>query len=454
MQTNIVIVGAGIAGLVSALLLSEREDVKVTIVEKSNEVGGLLKKFDYGVNGFFDYGAHNLLETNIEELDKLLFSLLAKDEWEILDGYKREIAGAFFNQKIQKNSAYIDLRNMQNYPELLIDFVKDRELIDETNLYDYFFNRYGKKITEVLRGVVENLYQDKLENLDSIASLLAPLSRVILFDKEIMHDLNLSDNLRAKLAYPEQRDLDLKLSSGRKALYPKNYGMYRIIDALVNKLEEAGVEILTNNYVKNISIENQMIREIVLADDIVIGEVDKLIWSAGMGQLLPLLDITPTRNFDNKRVDSVLLNLLVSHKLNMDDVYYLYGYSKDIPLFRVTAYYNYCPNTFRNGGYPVSIEILEYNNMENLEEEIIDGLRNMGLLSDSNSILFSKLEVLNGGFVHPSKKNSDFFNEIRTSIASKKIKNLINIGIMSEKNLFFQTDILIDLYQKIRVDNV
>ena len=453
MQTNIVIVGAGIAGLVSALLLSEAEDAKVTIVEKNNTVGGLLKKFDYGVNGFFDYGAHNLLETNIDELDRLLFSLLGRDEWEILDGYKREIAGAYFNQKIQKNSAYIDLRNMQNYPELLIDFLKDRETIEEFNLYDYFFNRYGKKITEVLRGVVENLYQDKLENLDTIASLLAPLSRVILFDKEIMHDLNFSDNLRAKLAYPEQRNLDLKLSSGRKALYPKNYGMYRIIDALVNRLEQSGVEILRNNYVTDISMKNKTIAEVILADGTVIGEVDKLIWSAGMGQLLPLLDIIPTRGFDYKKVDSVLLNLLVSNKLNMDDVYYLYGYNKDIPLFRVTAYYNYCSNTFRNGGYPVTIEILEYNNLENLEEKVIDGLRNMGLLSDSNSILFSRLEVLNGGFVHPSKKNSNFFTEIRTTIASKKINNLISIGVMSEKNLFFQTDILVDLYQKIRVNN-
>lgn len=82
-KENIVIVGGGIAGLLSALLFSQDDKYTIHLVEKSAELGGLQKSFDYGKFGKFDYGAHNILETGIKELDDLLFGLLPEDEWHI-----------------------------------------------------------------------------------------------------------------------------------------------------------------------------------------------------------------------------------------------------------------------------------------------------------------------------------------------------------------------------------
>ena len=96
---NNVIVGSGISGLFAGLLLSEKGH-KVTIIEKEEQVGGLLKSYNYGDFGVFDYGMHNFLETGIEVIDKMIFDLLPIDQWNILEGDKRDVAGIYFNGKM------------------------------------------------------------------------------------------------------------------------------------------------------------------------------------------------------------------------------------------------------------------------------------------------------------------------------------------------------------------
>ena len=113
MANKIVISGAGITGLVSALLLLKKHTGEdIYLVDKNEEAGGLLRRFDYGPWGSFDYGMHNMLQTGITELDELLWGLLPPEEWQLLNGNKRDLAGIFFNGRLQKNSPYIDLRSL------------------------------------------------------------------------------------------------------------------------------------------------------------------------------------------------------------------------------------------------------------------------------------------------------------------------------------------------------
>jgi protoporphyrinogen oxidase len=65
-DANYIISGSGVSGLISALILCEKSlGHKTVIIEKSATLGGLLKKYNYGNFGDFDYGMHNFLETGI-----------------------------------------------------------------------------------------------------------------------------------------------------------------------------------------------------------------------------------------------------------------------------------------------------------------------------------------------------------------------------------------------------
>ena len=59
---NILVIGGGISGLTSAYLLAKTGKFNIHIVEKNDTLGGLLRSFHYDGHGYFDYGAHNILE--------------------------------------------------------------------------------------------------------------------------------------------------------------------------------------------------------------------------------------------------------------------------------------------------------------------------------------------------------------------------------------------------------
>ena len=68
----IVVVGGGIAGIVSAILLQKKFG-QVCIIERNDRIGGLYrsKRCDLGVT--FDYGSHFLRPIGHPELDNILF---------------------------------------------------------------------------------------------------------------------------------------------------------------------------------------------------------------------------------------------------------------------------------------------------------------------------------------------------------------------------------------------
>lgn len=457
MSQNIIVVGGGIAGLVSALLLSENKHNKITIIEKDKQVGGLLKKYDYKDFGCFDYGMHNILETGIKQLDSLIFNLLPQEEWQLLEGNKRDLAGVYINNKLQKNSPYIDLREYTHYTSFLNSFFNRNDIgsyqIDQFKTAgDFLSKKYGSLITDdVFKSILEKLYKSTIDKLDPMSTVVTPMGRIILLNESVMQEINKSEKLKSLLAYPEQRNLNLNLSSGRKAYYPKKYGIYRIIEAMVEVLKDRNVQLITDDYVTKISHNDKKIDSIKLNSGVEIDNIETFIWSADLINFYKLLSNKALNyNFDLPAKTSVT-NIVIDKKLNLDDLYYFYCYEKDLSTFRVTPYYNYSDGAIINGTYKICVEMLIYDDIDSMEiltKKAISELIQMNLLEKNTNILFAKTEILNNGFPRPTKNNVEILDNIRNEIKDKKISNLINIGILAEKNLFFQTDVLIDLYKK------
>lgn len=466
---NVVLInGSGISGLLGALLWKKRkpEDV-VVIIEKSAEFGGLLRAFDYGEYGKFDYGMHNMLETGFPALDELIFSLLPPEEWQILEGAKRDLAGVFFNGTLQQNSIYLDLRNLpeEEYRQCLADFFDNlnrREILtnqEQTRMSAsaYAEYRFGKLITQkAIAPALEKNHRRPLAELDYMATLLTPMNRVVLFDEALMRQLLDNPLISERIAFPEQRNLPLEKSSGRRAYYPKKYGMYRLVESLLKELKAAGVLLWNNTELKKIDYSNHRIHKAELQQNgnaVTLHNIQQLVWTGNMPLLGRFLGLDYSNLVFDPPLKTVVANILVDKPLEMGDLYYFFCYDKNFSTYRLTNFSNYCEGAYRNGGYPLSIEMLvtpaEANDQRGLEEKALQDLNNFQILAPDAKVIWAKAEILESGFPMPSVDNAAGLRTIRQQIQSLQLQNLCLLGILSEENLFFQTDVLIDTYKKI-----
>lgn len=466
-QNKSIIIGSGISGLLRAYYLASKKKTDVVIIEKNQEVGGLLRKFDYGDEyGVFDHGMHNIMETGIPQLDEFIFSLLDKEDWQILEGENRDLAGIYFSNTLQKNTPYFDLRNLEKheYEKCLFEFFSNLDekssqgnFSTDFSAADYAKHRFGDYIaSKTIIPSVEKIFQKPAHDLDYMATILTPMTRVALYDSPLLDDLIKSDVLRSKLAYSPQKDLPLKLSSGRKAYYPKKYGMYRVIDALVSKLKELNVEIKLSTELKEINFENNCVNSISILSHGQLIELDNIqdfIWTGNIPFLGRMLGVDFTGLKHDKTLKTIVVSLLLDKPLDMDGLYYFFCYQKGFHTYRLNDFNAYCSGAKRKGLYPISMELLMSEDQINksklsFEEIAIDELNKFGILQFETKIVFAKAEPLESGLPMPSKNNINAIKNIRKQIIGMNFSNLEIIGILAEDNLFFQTDVLRDVFQK------
>jgi len=464
MKKNIVIVGGGIAGLLSALIFSKNEEYNIHIVEKSGELGGLQKSFDYGEFGKFDYGAHNILETGIKDLDALLVGLLPYDEWQIssaVNGQKRALTGLYFNGRLQENSPFIDIRDVdeEKLRSYIADFflnLTNQEELDLTqdNISAYEHSKYlfGDKISDdIIAPSFKKLFGIDAKLINNMVMSLTPFVRICLFEQLIMDELVKTDKIASRLSFTDQKKLPPEYLPPLKTFYPKKYGIYRVIDSMKDSLDKAGVTFHINSEVSEISFSNKI--NSVMVNDLKINNIEHFVFSAGLNPLAKLLNIqTDDLSFD-KNPNTVITNILIDKPLDIGDISYFYCYDEGYKTFRVDNYINYCDGAKRDGMYPISIEMIlgddDIKDIDAITKLALKELKSFGVMKDDTSVTFAKTEILNYGFPLLSQKNVDSINTIRDRIEALNIDNLIKVGILAEKNLFFEGEVKKDLYKKI-----
>lgn len=454
-----VIVGGGIAGMIAALLLGQRGKSKVILIERESQLGGHLRCFDYGKNGLFDYGMHNMYETGISVLDKMLFELLPEEDWQVLEHGARDLAGAVFNGILQHNTPFPDMRNLPEHQwnSCVLDFFRQletKEFQNQGNAWEDTQARFGMAIARRIDACLQKQFGKPAKELAPFATRLTNLSRVVLFSEEPFANLINCSTLRDRLAWPEQRTLPNKWQSGRRAYYPKKYGIYRVINALLVKLQEIGVEILTCAQVQSLERKGGQISNLKLeqAGSKKTVNVRNLIWTSGLPLLAQLFgeDLSGFR-FDKAR-KTVLVNLLLREPPKMGDLYYFYCYESGCKTFRVTNFTAYCAGAPRASGWPISVELLldmPLPDSEAIKETALKELKEFRVIESEKDVFFIAVEPLSSGFPMPSVNNHKTMSVVRNKILSEEIKNLTLLGVLSEENIFFQRDVLSHIWEKI-----
>jgi protoporphyrinogen oxidase len=464
----IVVIGSGLSGLMLARMIKLYRDpeAEIIIVERDETIGGQYGSFNYHENGYFDIGMHIYYESCIPEIDKLFTELLPENEWNILEGNYKDVQGLFYNGKLQFDTPCVDLRNLppeqwKKYTAEIFELIKNSKAKAPTtssNAYEVLQNHFGRVIAdEIFVPILEKLYLVHPSNLDELATLFTPINRVALFEKNIMLDLMKSDEIRARICYPDQFTLPPYRTTNYRGFYPKQYGMFRVLEKLRLLLESQGVQFLTSTGVSNLEVENNLAKSITVKDkagNTEIIAVKELFWTAGLPSLANALKIDMSDIvYDRKQTESIYVNLLFDKMPLMDKLYYFYCFDKGYCTFRVTNYTNYCPDAAGERGYPVCVEFWAQPDDSKADEDIVSKakaeLKSFGVIDDSYEVAFSKVEKSSGGgFPLPSVNNIGNMSVINERIKERGISNIIPTGVLSGKNVFFIKDVLIDAYRK------
>lgn len=465
----ILICGSGLSALILARMVRKllREGRPILIVEQEEAIGGQFRSFDYGDHGVFDHGMHIYYESCIPEVDTLFTDILATNEWHILEGNRKDIAGLFVNGRLQVDTPYIDLRNVD--PEFLRRCIGELLLHVQSSItgekfpgrsaYDVTRRHFGEFITDrVFVPIFGKLYQSHPDKLDELATHLTAVNRVALFDCEMALELMQSGLLRSRICYPHQLNMPPFRANNQRGFYPKKYGMFRVIDRLRAVLEQENTRFLTSSRVASLTSKGQRITGATLktADGKVTEvEIDRLYWTAGSTPLAKLLGIDlGGLPYDRNNKEAYYVNFLFEEPPAMGELYYFYCFDLGFRSFRVTNYTNYCPAAALGRGYPVCVEIWAQEGDPTDQKAIVNIARQelvcFGVVSDGAAERFSRAEKVSaGGFPLPSINNVRFLETARDRIQEKGHENLLMFGAYSSKNTFFIKDILTDTFRKI-----
>lgn len=458
-----VVVGGGLSGLMCGLLLLERGYEDVVIIERAGACGGLLRSMSYQGHGTFDSGTHIFQESLIGDLDRLFAAALADDEWIIHEGNRRDLAGLYYNHRLQINTPFTDLRFLPeaDYRACLADFFVNLSCTHEPprNARQASVSKYGPVTTaRAIEPILNKLYRTDPRDLHPFAMNLFtfPLGRVVLFDTDLAEDLTTSAALRARIAYTEQRALPADRASGRRTYYPLKGGTQAVIDGLSAAFTAGGGQIWTETTVLEAARRGapERITGLRLAGATGDRDIDvrHVYWSAGIPPLARLLGASQPAIRPDKPLSTAVVNLVLDAPLDVADLFYVHCVDEPYLTYRVNAYANYVPRLPDEVGWRVGVELFVADGgLEGaaLADRAVAELKDMGFMARSSAALFAKSEKVGQGFPLPTLNNIAIVEHHREFIRQQGLANLTPFGVLSEDGVFFMADVLTDMHRKV-----
>ncbi len=256
-KNDVIIVGAGIGGLTSAVFLA-RAGKRVLLIEKNDEVGGLVNSFER--NGFvFDAGARGLLDAG------LLHTLIKELELEV-ELLKSDVSVGIENQIMHVNG----LESINEYRELLLKlYPESKEDIDK--IIKVMLET--TKLRNVMYGIENPLFKDVKRDFNYLMKLLAWLPGYIVsmikmekYSKpveDLLASLTRNRSLIDIIAQHFFKRTPSSFALSYFALYSTYYypsgGTGSFPRALARKIEEYGGEILKNTSVTEIYADEKLV---------------------------------------------------------------------------------------------------------------------------------------------------------------------------------------------------
>lgn len=440
---NAVVVGGGITGLLSAIMLKEQFD-SVYVIEKESKCGGLLRsvKNDNGV--YFDMGTHIPAETLMKEVDEILFKDMGSGDWDTIPLLK--VGNVFCGQLYDKSQyVYTPYMEKDKYSKGLIELLSCTNTdVNRSNLFMYSSEYFGDTFTkEIFAPLMRKLLGEKLENLHTSALHLFSYTRLIPGDANMARELKKSPIYDQKLAYASFYE---GVAANRK-FYPNNrQGVELWVDQLVKQAVQKGVTFLNDTTIINVNHENDEIKQITIHDGTTI-DTDVVVWTVTPAILLKLVNIP----LESTPLDfrKMTLHNYVFDCPFLTDNHYFYCSDEDFHSFRVTLYPNISSSNEQKAPYNCTVEVLtdQEADVSEINEKVLEELKIMGIVSSEATLLYKSFVEIRNGF--PIVTN-EFVNAVKKQkeIVNQNLKNVVLVGKASGE-VFFINEAVIDTYRKI-----
>ena len=437
-----VVVGSGVAGLLSAMIAA-RNGESAVIIDKSNEPGGLLKSIRGPGDHWFDLGTHLLEETGNHEIDHILWGDLHASDYHILGSAR----GGNYLGKLNTKSAFPDMRFLPDpiYCRGMVEMIQaNPEKKSPENLFDQLTGLYGPTLCEhALFPVLHKFLGADLRQLAPDSHNLFGLRRIIALSSEATNRLKALPELDAKIAWHDDRTFQRPT----KSFYPATGGAGQWVNRLVAELKRLNVEILTGKQITSIDSTSGRVTAVELDDGLQIG-CRNLIWAAPVAFLLRAMkQSAPLRSGPPTMLSTTLFHYDLDRRY-IPDLHYVYFFDPSVQSFRATLYDNFRPGT-TEGHHPITVEVIRQSGSGQTcsKEQVFEELKTTGLIPPKSSYHGVMEQDLPAGFPLPT---CDIVESGRRQ--TEQIDNQFeNITLVSRSSggSFFMSDVIADTWEKV-----
>ena len=451
MKKCTLVVGGGIAGLFSAWLLKHRNpNREVMLLEAEPDCGGLLRSFNYGDMGRFDYGVHTLYETGVSRIDEAILGTLPDQEWQYLSGREKDLGASWLDGKYQFDTPYPVISERADSDELIADFLRHFGTSSDqpcSDAHGELIRLYGPKIAKrLLIPAIAERQNLPAEQVDVLALKVHGMGRIAALPLETVLKLAQITDFNSRIAFPNQRHSPQHMIADKRALYPKAGHLAHFTDRFVDRVKKLGVKVLNAASLRAVNLMGGQITSVVY-DHAESGtqsvDVDLICWCAGIPSVAKALGMAHVLEEMTRPPTTVICNLLVDKEPKSGSVYYGYFHGKPIAN-RFSFPANISRMQRQDGLTPIALELLYQGGADtsNSAQVTEEAFRSSGIIGPDTKIVFAKSEVLKAGYPSLSLANVSALKATRDAIEDQNLSNLFLFGPMVRDDLFFQFDVL------------